>query len=242
LNSFTAFFWGNEKKGDSLFMKKRFLVISVMSIFIIIPAFTSNALEFRYEGIQFSYNGTLATNVTGENVPAEPRTHGLPALETGSPDHIRISFDHSATPGIFDPHDAQLLIFPVNDYQMIFEVVTDTIEMLRTLLTEKPVSIEGELPFLPPMKSNQRFSVQMKYLDFQNGTGIRYLTSYDQGGAESPQKTSVYTYQGLTTDGKYYVSFVFPISVSGLSEARNPTLTLLDALIESLVVKPENLG
>lgn len=239
-----------------------------------ISASLSQAAEFTYEGVQFSYDDTLAAKVTGENVPAEPITHGPPALETGSPDHLRVAFDHDATPGVFDPHDAQLLIFPVKDYRMIFQVVVDTIDALHALISKKPEAIEGNLPFLPPMTATQTFGVQIKYLDFQNGSGIRYITHYSQEPAEITNKDILYTYQGLTTDGAYYVSFVFPLSAKGIPEKKDPRpdpdtfaenyesyltkviqnlhtlssqdytpdVTLLDVIIESLVVKPTSLS
>ncbi len=260
-------------------MKKHILLISFMLIRVVLPVHGINASnqetlrDFSFEGIRFSYDSVLATDVEGEIVPAEPTTHGLPSLETGSQKHIRVSFDHDTAPGIFDPHDAQFLIFPVKDYRMIFEVVANTIDALHTLLTDKPDAIEGKFPFLPPMTTNQVFGVQMKYLNFQNGTGVRYITYYSQDVAEITNKDIFYIYQGLTADGKYYVSFIFPVSASLLpdehgpnldseaftskyesylaeiSQALNelsvkdyiPDLTLLDTIIESLLVKPENL-
>jgi hypothetical protein len=185
-----------------------------------------------------------------------------------------VSFDHNTASGIFDPHDAQFLFFPVKDYQMIFEVVVNTIDALQTLLADKPNVLEGEFPFLPPMTASQVFGVQVKYFDFQNGTGVRYITYYSQDVAEITNQNIFYTYQGLTADRKYYVSFVFPVSVSVLPDQDNPeldqevfantyndylaktseslnevsakdytpNLTVLDAMIESLVVEPKNLG
>ncbi len=174
------------------------------------------AEEFEYAGIQFSYNTTLATDVIGEHVPGEPTTHALPSLETGSPDHLRVSFDHNTAPGIFDPHDAQLLIFPVNEYRIIFGIVHDTIAKLQRLITEKPEAFEKPLPFLPPITTEQRFAIQPQYLDFQNGTGIRYITHYSRKAQVIEDRDIFYTYQGLTHDGQHYVTFVFPLVAEGL--------------------------
>ena len=43
---------------------------------------------------------------------------------------------------------------------------------------------------------------QVQYLDFKNGTGVRYLTQFDQGILPINNYELVYTYQGLTSDGK----------------------------------------
>ena len=57
------------------------------------------------------------------------------------------------------------------------------------------------------MPSTTIAGITMNYLDFQDGSGIRYLMSYQQEGSENTSKELFYTYQGLTTDGTYYVSF-----------------------------------
>ena len=49
------------------------------------------------------------------------------------------------------------------------------------------------------------------YLSFRNGTGIRYITHYAQDVAPYTADSFFYTYQGLTSDGKNYVSATFPL-------------------------------
>lgn len=223
-------------------MKTSQLSMIVIAAFVGFSTMISSAAEFEYTGVQFSYDDTLAGHVVGEHVPAEPLTHGLASLETGSPEHIRVSFDHDAPPGIFDPHNAQLLIFPVEDYRVIFEVVANTIDTLQNLLVERPDSIEGAFPFLPPMPSTKLFGAKMKYIDFQNGSGVRYLLSYREESSEEPSTGLFYTYQGLATDRRYYVSFVFQVAASTESETDVRRLEVLDMLIQSLSVMPDHLG
>ena len=82
----------------------------------------------------------------------------------------------------------------------------------------------------------------MKYLDFQNGSGVRYLLSYQEESSKESSTELFYTYQGLTTDRKYYVSFVFQVADSTESEADIRRLEVLDMLMQSLSVTPEHLG
>jgi hypothetical protein len=54
--------------------------------------------------------------------------------------------------------------------------------------------------------------VQVQYLDFKNGKGVRFLTWYSQGIMPVNNHELIYTYQGLTGDGTYYVAAVLPVN------------------------------
>ncbi len=68
------------------------------------------------------------------------------------------------------------------------------------------------LPFLPWINETQTFCAQPQVLGFIGGKGIRYLSYYAQGPAPVLDGSVFYTFQGLTDDGQFYVSAVFPIA------------------------------
>jgi hypothetical protein len=53
---------------------------------------------------------------------------------------------------------------------------------------------------------------QVSYLDFQNGTGVRFLTQMGQAYYPINNRDLFYTFQGMTHDGKYYVAAILPVS------------------------------
>ena len=58
---------------------------------------------------------------------------------------------------------------------------------------------------------------------FASGSGIRYLTEYAQYYAPVNNTDLFYTYQGLTGDGKYWISAILPINNPILpADAVNP--------------------
>ncbi|MDO9120323.1 MAG: hypothetical protein Q7U31_00960, partial [Anaerolineaceae bacterium] len=65
----------------------------------------------------------------------------------------------------------------------------------------------------------QVFKAQVKYLDFQNGQGVRFLTEYAQYYAPVNNDDLFYAYQGITDDGKYWVSAILPINAAYLQAA-----------------------
>lgn len=243
------------------------------------PIYAQAQLSSLPEQVSFTYQG-LATDVTGEIQLARPYVSGPtgPDPDTAYPPHLRFYFnnDPATTPptrAIWRPH---LRIYPVNDYRLIYGrdalgqvntpgfIINQTIDRLQTLLVDQPQTIEGDL-FLPPVHNAQIFKAQLKYLDFQNGAGVRFITQQAIGGPINNQDI-FYTFQGLTADGQYYLTLTYPISTAALAEVDadqsfetleefqthvqettqrldalspgdfTPNLSLLDELIQSLQI------
>ncbi len=111
-------------------------------------------------------------------------------------------------------HSPQIRIYPVARYVELLPWAEEQVEALRTLLaTRPPLSpAPDNLPFLPPFNAAQMFATQARYLDFGNGSGIRYLTQYGQAIYPINNSDLFYTYQGLSADGTYYISAIFPVA------------------------------
>jgi hypothetical protein len=77
------------------------------------------------------------------------------------------------------------------------------------------------LPFLPIWNAAQIMQAHMRYIDFQNGSGVRYLAQYGQAAWPINNKDIFYTFQGLTHDGQTYISAIFPVSNPILPEAES---------------------
>lgn len=70
------------------------------------------------------------------------------------------------------------------------------------------------MPFLPfGTDAAQSFLARVKYIDFKNGKGVFYLTQFDTEPSLVNNQGLLYTFQGLTGDGLYYVSARFPVRV-----------------------------
>lgn len=76
----------------------------------------------------------------------------------------------------------------------------------------------SEMPFLALWPAAQLFSAQVSYFDFQYGSGIRFLTMFGQDIYPVDNTNLFYTYQGITQDGKYYISAIIPITLTGLPD------------------------
>ncbi len=107
----------------------------------------------------------------------------------------------------------QILVFPVNGLG-VNDTAAKIAASLQTLLQDQQAG--KDLPFLPLSADTQIMHAQVQYVDFKNGTGVRYLTQFSNGIAPINNQTLFYTYQALSSDGKYYVAAVLPVSLQGL--------------------------
>jgi hypothetical protein len=80
------------------------------------------------------------------------------------------------------------------------------------------------IPVLPLINAQQVFVAKPQYLDFQNGSGIRFVTAYAQSPNPITNHYLLYQFVGLTADGRYVIAAEFPISASILqAEVDNAT-------------------
>ena len=74
------------------------------------------------------------------------------------------------------------------------------------------------LPLLPDYNMTQVFNAQVRFMIFKNGSGVRWLTELAQGSAAVNNRDLFYSFQGLTRDGKYWVSVMLPVNAAYLQE------------------------
>ena len=108
----------------------------------------------------------------------------------------------------FTPH---ISIYPVQRYtELLPDFIPGRVSDLQTLIGGGAAG--DSLPFLPVFNAAQTFHAQYQVIPFVSGSGIRYLTLYAQYFAPVNNHDLFYTYQGLTSDGQYWVSAILPIN------------------------------
>jgi hypothetical protein len=103
-------------------------------------------------------------------------------------------------------------VFSVQSYNADFPPngITDFQSALQALIAGAAPG--NTLPFLNPHESAQIFHSQYQVLHAPSGSGIRYLTESAQNYAVVDNNDMFYTYQGLTSDGKYVITAILPVS------------------------------
>jgi hypothetical protein len=118
---------------------------------------------------------------------------------------------------------AHISIYSVQEYtKLLPEHIPTEVATLQALIGGGATS-DAALPFLPTIPAAQVFRAQYRVLPFLSGGGIRYMAIYAQYSAPVNNHDLFYTYQGLTSDGKYWVSAILPINNPVLpANADNP--------------------
>jgi hypothetical protein len=162
--------------------------------------------------------GSIATGFQTETVAAVPVGDDAPYWEV-LPEYTRATLEgYPISSHLMKP---QIFIYRVDDLTKVNEGAGKIVASLQTLL-QSPQEIPA-MPFLPLLNESQVIDTHTQYLDFKNGQGLRYLTEFSQGIMPINNSKLIYTYQGLTGDGKYYVAAVLPVNHPSLPVDGNVT-------------------
>lgn len=158
------------------------------------------------QGTTFDYSG-IAQSVSAETVPAVAESAGGPYWDV-MPQYTRLTLEgYPITNHLMKP---QIFIYPAADLAGANAGAGQIAADLQTLLQNQQVG--KNLPFLPLFNASQVMHAQVKFIDFKNGKGVSYLTQFDQAPLPINNHELIYTFQGLTSDGKFYVAAVLPVN------------------------------
>jgi hypothetical protein len=178
------------------------------------PTDTPEAPDISYEGISFYYDQDVVRNIIPSTIQGQNLGESAMPSDT-YPTYFEFTLENYAVSDHF--HDPKIRVYPVEEFQIISPYASNTIDNLQQTLNNQPEGgLISNLPFLPMFNAAQLFSAKVEYFDFQNGSGIRYLTMYGQGISPVDNTNLFYTYQGITNDGRYYISAILPVINIGL--------------------------
>ena len=155
--------------------------------------------------------GDLAAGYWVDLIPAVTSDDNAPYWEI-LPEYAVATLDaYTLSSSLMKP---QIFVYPIDELRSANEGAGQVASILQTLL-DAPQELET-MPFLPLLNAAQVMHTHVQYLDFQNGTGVRYLTLFSQGILPVNNFDLIYTFQGITSDGKYYVAAILPVNHSSL--------------------------
>jgi hypothetical protein len=156
-----------------------------------------------------------------------------PQADPPLPAHLLMTFDGHEAVDMQTELAPTLIIFPIEPYlglagradddgQSVEKQITRLWQLVETGYEDND-PLPGWMPLLPPTETPVEDWSDFVLLDSVRGRGLRYLRVVEGELA--------YTYQGITEDGRYYISFTWP-----LSSADGPDAEALDAMIASLAL------
>lgn len=180
--------------------------------------FVPDGISINFENVSFVIPNGLSNGALGGFIPEVTAENGAPW--EAAPSHIKFSLNDYVLPGaMWSP---EIKIFPVEDYLLVDPQVGQRMDEIKSIAANPGAPLPENLPFLPFINAGQVFYAQMQTVNFQNGSGIRYVTQFDQAPFPINNQEMFYTYQGLSQDGKYFISATFPISIAFLPADGSP--------------------
>jgi hypothetical protein len=132
-----------------------------------------------------------------------------------NPQYTELTFQGYILPDTF--HKPHISVFPVQSFRDLMpDLINQKVADLQALIAGGALPAKGALPLLPVFNAAEEFRAQYQVISFSGGSGIRYLTQYAQFYDPINSHDMFYSFQGLTSDGKYWISAILPISNSML--------------------------
>ena len=137
-----------------------------------------------------------------------------------APKHVKFEF----APGQ-DGRNAFIEVYPVEGFPQVYTLnkdsvkwIKDEIEAIKIILKNKDHRLDGDIPHLPFEDAGQHTVARVRHVPFRNGNGILFVMSWSHGIEFVNNNRLLYRYEGITDDGKYYVTAEMPIRVGFLPE------------------------
>ena len=197
------------------------------------------------KGVSFAFDSALVSEVMAETIPA---VDGDQLCDT-APEHLSFEFIGYRRRKELCCNTPTFRVFPVDQFRKavsprnqeeakIFgkNAVDEEVRVLKLLLAKQPAPANigsflgkargekccGAMPFLPLVEACMAFTARHKYMRFKNGKGILFLTQWDKETTRVDNGWLEYNFQGITDDGKYYVSADFPVAAPFLPDGDEP--------------------
>jgi hypothetical protein len=156
--------------------------------------------------LSFYLDPTLATSYHCETVP---ESNG-PTPFVIYPTYTKVSLEGYVLSDRF--MKPVISVFPIEKYgQLLPDPVNSDLKLLQDLIAGAvPASVE--LPLLPVQNARQLYFAQYMIIPFSNGSGFHCVTQYAQNYWPANNHDMFFSYQGLTSDEKYWISIILPIS------------------------------
>jgi hypothetical protein len=158
---------------------------------------------------------SVASGASGKEYPRNDAEDA--AYWDKTPGHLQVSLnDYYILQGRFQ--QPQIYVYPAMPYVELVPAAFESMHRLRNVMNPVAPITADQLPAVPFFNAAQVFASNIQAVSFQNGSGVRFLSEYDQYAAPVNNHELVYHFQGFTNDGEYYIIAILPITAPILAE------------------------
>jgi hypothetical protein len=131
------------------------------------------------------------------------------------PEHLELLFNgYPLVDTRLTPH---LGVYDAGDFRAVNPNAGDMLDQLQELLGEQPAAPET-IPLLPMFNAAQMITTDVEYIEFEGGSGVRFVTQYGQAVWPINNYDLFYAFTGLSTDGSRLVTAIMPVANQALPD------------------------
>jgi hypothetical protein len=169
----------------------------------------SAGIPVNYKNVSFVIPSGLATDAAPFTVEATTEQNGGPW--GAGPEHIEFKLENCYA-SVKPFSVCQIDVYPADEYSNQNAGANISLQRLRGLLANPSAPLTNEtLPQVPSFNAASMFAAQVQRIHFASGDGVRMVTEYTQGIVPVSNDQTFYHFEGLTSDGNYYVIAVLPV-------------------------------
>jgi hypothetical protein len=186
-----------------------------------VPTAQPNGIPVSFQNVSFVIPEGLASGAASETVPAVDESVGGPWGV--APQYISFTLtDYTGRQDNF--FKAVVNIYPAAEYTAVNPWAESSLTRLQALLASPATPLTNDNLSTVPFNgaAAQQYAAQAKFIPFNGGNGVSMISQYSQFPGPILKDNSFYHYEGLTSDGKYFVAALFPVYLPLQSTAENP--------------------
>jgi len=183
------------------------------------PGPTQNGIPIFASPIRLALPNGLSTSATAETIDVATDQTGAPW--DAAPAHLQLTLHGYPPNSSF--HVPQIFVYPAQQYAAANQSAAESMKRLQAILSKPDAQYTNDvLPYVPFFNAGQVFAAQEKIINFKGGSGIRIVTQYASDVSPINNGGLFYHFEGLTSDGKFYIVAILPTSLSSLPVDNNP--------------------
>ena len=214
--------WGLDSRGDALLFISRHLDGSLSWQGLMVPPkgfapplgqVCSEPVEVpvvdgraSYNGISFNINEALNYGMAARICPASAGDQS--GWNEAHPPYTEFFFQTYSRQNV--DYQPSIRVYAVMDDMQNYIYPLSALDELQSTLEQRPQPVTWF--------QHSPLHTREAYLDFANGAGVRGLIQYMQDVFFYTNNGLIYEFNGLTKDGRYFVSVRYPVSVPFLME------------------------
>ncbi|MCC7447752.1 MAG: hypothetical protein IT324_10060 [Anaerolineae bacterium] len=190
------------------------ILLALFAVFSAARAVERKGNTVSFNGISFRFDPALASSVDVYQFAGDPLTND--PMTNGEPPYTQLLLYNKrpAPESAFEETALGVIrVYRAEAFKNYSFSAAEFIK-LQKLLKDKPAATsiaagkrdEAVLPFMPVLPAGQAIRARVAYVNTSALDGIAYLTAYQSALEPFTGSSFMYTFQGISKDGAYYVS------------------------------------